>query len=145
MESRHRIPPLLLERARSMRHLAAPAETKLWSCLRNRQLGGMKFRRQFPIGPFIADFACIEQHVVIELDGDSHALQLKYDAERTKWLENNGYRVIRYFNHDVQHSLDSVLESILLKTIDVRRADMPPHPNPLPRSTGGEGTRKAMP
>src|SRR5260221_13264496 len=96
-----RLDRVLLERARAMRHEPAPAEKTLWRCLRSRQLNGLKFRRQHPIGPFIVDFVCLELKLIVELDGDSHAEQLAYDGDRTRWLEKNGYRVIRYFNHDV--------------------------------------------
>src|SRR5690349_9123750 len=84
--SRARIPRDLLAIARDIRHEPAPAEQKLWRCLRNRRLNGLKFRRQHPIGPFIADFYCADLRPIIELDGDSHADQLQYDAERTQWL-----------------------------------------------------------
>ena len=137
MEPRHRIPPVLLERARSMRHDSVPAEKKLWCCLRNRQLAGLKFRRQQAIGPFIVDFVCAELSLVVELDGDSHADQLDYDMERTKWLDANGYRVIRYFNHDVSQQLDAVLESIFKNAEEIQCAtEKAPHPDPLPRVPG---------
>ena len=143
MEPRHRIPPILLERARAMRHESAPSEKKLWSFLRNRQLAGAKFRRQSPIGPFIADFVCAEVDLIVELDGDSHAQRQEYDAKRTAWLEQQRYRVIRFWNHDVQDRLDAVLEVIWREVQDARPASQsPPHPNPLPRSTGGEGIRE---
>src|SRR3954447_19228245 len=90
------IDPVLLQRARSMRHDPAPAEQKLWACLRNRQLGGLKFRRQQPIEPFIADFFCFELKLVVELDGDSHGDREAYDVSRTKYLERDGCRVVRF-------------------------------------------------
>ena len=123
-----RIAPLLLERAREMRHEAAPAEKKIWAYLRNRQLSNLKFRRQVCIGPFIADFYCAELLLIVELDGDSHAERLAYDADRTKWLEKNGYRVIRFFNHDVQRNLLEVLEAIFSEAELIRAKKKDPSP-----------------
>jgi very-short-patch-repair endonuclease len=100
---------VLLERARSMRHEAAPAEQKLWRCLRARQLDGLKFKRQHPVGPFVADFYCAEQRLVLEADGASHAERERYDGSRTRWLNDHGYRVVRYDNADVHDHLDAVL------------------------------------
>jgi len=90
-----------------------PAEKKLWQHIRNGQIGGAHFRRQHAVGRFIVDFLCAQSRLVIELDGDTHAGQLEYDAERTQWLdEQKHYRVIRFTNHDVHHNLDAVLEKI---------------------------------
>src|SRR5213594_4320948 len=107
------VDPVLLERARAMRHEPAPAEQKLWSCLRNRQHGGFKFRRQHAIAPFIADFFCFELKLVVELDGESHGDRAAYDANRTKYLERDGCRVIRFVNDDVFWHLEAVLVEIL--------------------------------
>jgi very-short-patch-repair endonuclease len=107
------IPANLLKRARDMRQEPAPSEMKIWQRLRNRQLGGFKFRRQTPLPPFIADFYCAQLGLIVELDGDSHAEREIYDAERTKRLERNGLHVIRFLNIDVQMHLDNVLEEIL--------------------------------
>jgi very-short-patch-repair endonuclease len=109
----HRIDPVLLERARTMRKDAVPAERKLWFFLRNRRLSGYKFRRQEAIGPFIADFYCAEARLVVELDGDTHAEKAAYDARRTRWLETNGYEVVRFVNHYVHRELEAVLLTIL--------------------------------
>jgi very-short-patch-repair endonuclease len=113
LETRHHVPLVLLERARAMRHEAAPAEQKLWQCLRNRQLCGYKFRRQQPLPPFVADFFCAEATLVVELDGESHGERQAYDARRTKRLTRDGLRVIRFENDDVFRFLDAVLEEIL--------------------------------
>jgi very-short-patch-repair endonuclease len=109
----HYVHPLILQRSRDMRHPLTPAEAKVWARVRNRQLG-FKIRRQHPIGRFIADFCCPETKLVIEIDGDTHTDpdQAEYDAARTEWLEAEGYRVIRFNNHDVHHNLDAVLEAI---------------------------------
>src|SRR4051794_22135472 len=100
-DQRNRIPPGVLARAREMRHEQTPAEQKLWAVVRGKQLYGHKFRRQHPIGRFIADFYCAEARLVIELDGESHAAQQEYDAIRTAYLQAQGYRVIRFTNQAV--------------------------------------------
>jgi very-short-patch-repair endonuclease len=96
-----------------MRHPPTPAEQKVWSAVRNNQLG-FKIRRQHVIGRFIADFYCSQVKLVIEIDGDSHAEpdQAEYDLVRTEWLEAQGYRVIRFANTDVHNNLDGVLQHL---------------------------------
>ncbi|MBN1137749.1 MAG: DUF559 domain-containing protein [Anaerolineae bacterium] len=103
----------LIVRARQLRHPQTPAEGVLWARLRDRRLGGYKFRRQHPVGRFIVDFFCDACHLVVEIDGDSHLDQVEYDAERTAWLEAQGYRVIRFTNREVQRQTAAVLEVIL--------------------------------
>jgi very-short-patch-repair endonuclease len=112
-EKRHRIYPPLLAWARELRQPQTPAERKLWARLRDRQLGGLKFRRQHPIGRFIVDFYCAGCGLVVEVDGDTHAEQVEYDQARTAWLEAQGYHVIRFANRDVHQQTDAVLEAIL--------------------------------
>ncbi|MBN1579453.1 MAG: endonuclease domain-containing protein [Anaerolineae bacterium] len=104
--------PAIRARARQLRQPQTPAERVLWQRLRNRQLGGYKFRRQHPIGRFIVDFYCAECHLAVEIDGDSHLDQVEYDAERTARLEARGYHVIRFTNREVHQQTDSVLEAI---------------------------------
>ena len=101
-------------RARSLRREQTLAESKLWACLRNRQLGGVKFARQVPIGPFFADFCCRGAKIIIEIDGVTHETpeELSRDARRTAWLEAQRYRVIRFRNEDLMGDLDAVLERI---------------------------------
>ena len=103
-------------RARSLRREQTLAESKLWACLRNRQLNGVKFARQVSIGPFFADFCCREAKLVIEIDGVTHETQeeLASDRRRTAWLEAQGYNVIRFRNEDLMGDLDAVLEKIKL-------------------------------
>lgn len=96
--------------ARKLRTNSTNAERLLWSQIRSRQLGA-KFVRQFPIGPFIADFACRSAHLVIELDGGQHDEQT--DAPRTATIEAHGYRIIRFWNNEVIENLDGVLQSIV--------------------------------
>ena len=103
-------------RARTLRREQTLAESKLWVCLRNRQLGGTKFSRQVSIGPFFADFCCREAKLVIEIDGVTHETpeELARDARRATWLEAQGYRVIRFRNEELMGDLDVVLERIQL-------------------------------
>src|SRR6185369_4073689 len=96
--------------ARKLRRDATAVESKLWQRLRSRQIEGAKFRRQFPIGPYIADFACIDLKLIIELDGGQHA-DSPTDAQRMGWLETNGYTVIRFWNSEVIENLEGVLEA----------------------------------
>src|SRR5262245_8649857 len=90
--------------ARSLRLNATDAEMKLWQQVRNRRLGGFKFRRQASIGHHIVDFLCAEKRLVVELDGGQHAPEL--DASRTARLEALGYRVIRFWNNEVLGNVD---------------------------------------
>ena len=105
--------PKMIQRARELRQRQTPAEARLWQALRSRQANGLKFRRQHPIGPYIADFYCAQVQLVIEIDGDSHAEQVEYDQARTAWLESQGYRVLRYTNSEVQENITAVLENIV--------------------------------
>ncbi|HEX7409229.1 MAG TPA: DUF559 domain-containing protein [Candidatus Binatia bacterium] len=100
--------------ARELRRALTPAEQQLWQHLRSRQLAGYGFRRQYPVGRFIVNFFCPAAQLVIEVDGDSHAEQTDYDAERTRWLnEQKGYTVLRFTNGDVHHNLTAVLDAIV--------------------------------
>jgi very-short-patch-repair endonuclease len=100
-------------RARSLRRDQTAAEVRLWSRLRNASLNGFKFRRQFPIGEFIADFCCPRRRFVIELDGAQHAEQVHRDEWRSALLARHGYRVLRFWNEEIINNLDGVLERIL--------------------------------
>ena len=108
-----RISPAIKQRAKELRLEQTPAEKKLWRILHDRRLGDYKFRRQHPIGRFIVDFYCAEAGLIIEIDGDSHADQVDYDLERTKWLQDRDYHVIRFTNRDVKQNLGGVAEKIL--------------------------------
>ena len=119
------IPTELLQRAREMRHSAVSTEQKLWQCLRDRQLGGFKFRRQHPKPPFIAHFYCAEAKLIVETDGDSHATTEAYDASRTQRLERDGLYVMRFVNDDVHRFLDSVLEEILHECESLTKSQSP--------------------
>jgi very-short-patch-repair endonuclease len=91
-----------------------PAEVKLWAYLRKDQLE-VSFRRQHAIGKFICDFVCISKKLVIELDGSQHIDQQEYDIERTRYLQSQGYEVLRFWNNDVMKDINSVIHTIQLK------------------------------
>ncbi len=101
------------------------AERRLWYYLRHRQIGGSRFRRQAPIGPYIADFVCFEKQLIIELDGGQHAVRKEGDIRRTEWLSSQGFRVIRFWNHQVFEDWDAILEAIAIA--------LTPHPSPPPQ------------
>jgi len=100
-------------RARLLRRQATDSEQLLWRHLRGRRLAGYKFRRQVVIEPYIVDFVCFEAQLIIEADGGQHAEQRRYDAERSARLEAMGYRVVRFWNHEILTETQVVLESIL--------------------------------
>ena len=87
------------------------AEQELWNTLRNRQVSGINFLRQAPIGPYIVDFVCYENRLVIEVVGGQHLELADHDAERTAWLESEGFRVIRFWNNQVLKELEAVREA----------------------------------
>lgn len=99
--------------SRQLRRKATETEKILWQRLRAKQLAGHKFRRQQPIGPYIVDFVCFEKKVVIELDGGQHDLQRERDQVRDDWLQGEGFRVLRFWNNEVNEKLEGVLETIL--------------------------------
>jgi BirA family biotin operon repressor/biotin-[acetyl-CoA-carboxylase] ligase len=118
----------LLDHARALRRAATPAERKLWQGLRNYYLGGMKFRRQVPLGPYIADFYCAMERLVVEVDGVSH-IDAPADVVRDDWMRARGYRVLRVSNNDVFSNLEGAL-------IEIRQAVLTPPPDPLPQGEG---------
>jgi very-short-patch-repair endonuclease len=126
-----------------MRKESAPAEAILWAVLRNRQLEGFKFRRQFSVLRYVVDFCCLEAKLVVELDGDSHSERIGYDLNRTDELRRAGLEVLRFENPDVFDHTDLVLEKILehclRNSASLRSA---PHPGPLPLITRGEGKNR---
>ncbi|WAR44706.1 endonuclease domain-containing protein [Methylomonas rapida] len=109
----------LTSNARNLRKNQTDAERLLWRHLRDRQLCGQKFRRQFPVEPFIVDFVCLEVKLIVELDGGQHAEQLEYDQCRTEQLQKRGFKIIRFWNNEVLQNTTGVLEAIrmaILKT-----------------------------
>jgi lysyl-tRNA synthetase class 2 len=113
-------------RARQLRQTSTAAETHFWLHVRNRQVDGVKFRRQWPIEEFVADFCCVERHLIVEIDGGQHA-DSEADVARTSKLEALGYRVIRFWNNDVLSNIEGVIEELRASL-----AKETPHPNPLP-------------
>jgi very-short-patch-repair endonuclease len=130
-------------RARELRQQSTDAEKKLWQHLRNRQLDGIKFRRQAPIGPYIADFAAVEALLIVELDAGQHSMRTNSDEKRTAWLKGHGYRVVRFWNNDVLANPEGVVEVIQRFLRDGGRPS-PTHcfamGPPSPASKRGRGT-----
>jgi very-short-patch-repair endonuclease len=126
-----------LERAKSLRRVSTPSEETLWERLRDRQVAGLKFRRQVPIGPYIADFFCHELRLVLELDGSIHdeEPQIAHDENRDANLQDLGYRILRFPNRIVQEDIGSILEAI-------RRLYLHRSVSPLSRRDGGEAGRE---
>ena len=119
----------LLNNAKSLRSNQTDAEMQLWYHLRAHRFMDLKFKRQKPIGAYIVDFVCIERKLILELDGGQHAENVGYDERRTKFLESEGYQVLRFWNNQVLQEMDSVLEVI--------RIEIALSPTPLPQV--GEG------
>ena len=134
-------------RAQQLRNEATDAERRLWRHLSRRQLGGFKFSRQMPIGPFICDFLCRERGLVIELDGGQHAEQAVRDSRRTAFLEKRGLTVLRFWNNEILQNTDGVLQVILAQLQDTparfARTPLPLAGGEEPRS--GEGVGLACP
>ena len=101
------------ESAHALRKSTTPAEGRLWARLRGNRLGGVSFRRQHAIGRYVVDFCAPKLMLVVELDGGQHVEQAEYDAERTALLAREGYRVLRFWNNQVERDLDGVLGVIL--------------------------------
>ena len=102
----------LTQAAKQLRQNSTDAERLLWQQLRAKRLNGLKFRRQEQIGRFIVDFVCYEKGIVIEADGGQHALEREKDEERTAWLDSQGFKVLRFWNHDILTNLEGVMERI---------------------------------
>lgn len=117
--------------AKNLRNNATDTERKLWRHLRASQLKGCKFSRQMPVAGYVCDFLCRSARLVIELDGGQHDWQVDKDEGRTRQIEAEGYRVIRFWNNEVNEALETVLDRIT-------RA-LEAHPQPLPHA-GGEET-----
>ena len=123
---------------REFRHLPTEAERVLWEAIRDRQVDGLKFRRQHPGKPYILDFYSPRGRLVVEVDGNIHDYQPDEDAARTAYLEENGYRVIRFRNEEVLYSLADVLKRIAeAATPDIAPAQLVPPPSPSADREGG--------
>jgi len=130
--------------AQQLRRAPTDAERKLWYLLRSLKPLGMHFRRQAPVGIYIADFAWHAGKLIVELDGSQHAeARRSYDARRTQWLESQGYRVMRFWNNDVLRTPRSVGDAILEAARAGAAEDPTPNPSPQgggePASASGEG------
>lgn len=121
-----------ISRARGLRRDTTNAERKLWPALKQLSLNGSHFRRQATIGPYFADFACHALRLVIEIDGGQHN-ESASDAARTRYLEAQGYRVLRFWNNDVLNTTDGVIETICAAIAERN----PPTPDPSPPQAGG--------
>ncbi len=102
----------MIKRAKSLREASTAPEQLLWLALRNGQIGGLKFRRQHPVGPYVADFYCHSIGLVVEVDGMSHDDKVVQDSQKTRYLEAQGLRVLRVINEDVMCDLDAVTREI---------------------------------
>ncbi len=100
------------DRARELRKTQTDTELKLWQALKQRQIQGVKFRRQYCIGYYIVDFVCLSHRIIIEVDGSQHSEKVEYDLIRTEFLSKMGYQVLRFWNNEVFQNLEAVLESI---------------------------------
>jgi adenine-specific DNA-methyltransferase len=98
--------------ARALRRKMTDAERHLWKHLRLRNIEGFKFRRQHEIAPYMVDFICLEESLVIEIDGGQHADSVEYDTARTEFLAKSEYRVLRFWNNDVLQQVDGVVQVI---------------------------------
>jgi very-short-patch-repair endonuclease len=100
-------------RAKTLRNNPTDAEQRLWQELRRRQIAAVKFRRQQPIGPFIVDYVCFQRRVIVEVDGGQHAEQVVRNEKRTRWLEAQGYLILRFWNNEVLANTEGVAQAIL--------------------------------
>jgi very-short-patch-repair endonuclease len=125
-----------LDRAKELRRTATEAETFVWRRLRNRRFTDFKFRRQVPLGNYIADFVCFETRLIIELDGGQHneTSHRVYDAERDAWLRSQGFHVLRFWNHEVFTEWETLEETIWQA---LHNSPVPPAPLPREESDGG--------
>ena len=124
----------IMKTAKTLRKRSTDVEILLWRCLRDRQMEGLKFRRQQPIGRYIVDFVCFEKKIIIEVDGGQHAVETKKDTERDEWFRSQGFKVLRFWNNEVLANTQGVLEVVRINCLSH------PHPplNPLPSRDGKE-------
>jgi len=101
-----------IQKARTLRSNLTDAEQFIWRRHRHRQIEDHKFRRQRPVGPYIVDFVCLEVKLIIEVDGGQHSDNKTYDTVRDQWLEEKGYRVLRFWNNEVWSNIAGVMEVI---------------------------------
>ncbi|MBS0268048.1 MAG: endonuclease domain-containing protein [Proteobacteria bacterium] len=126
------------EHARELRNNATAAERRLWHRLRVLKVSGQRFRRQVPIDHFIADFACLSHRLIVEVDGATHATdeEIESDTRRQRYLESQGFMVLRFQNSDVVTNIDGVMDTVV-GVFDQLAYEITPTPNPSPQG-GGE-------
>jgi len=129
----------LLDNAKTLRRNLTDAEQKLWYHLRAHRFMDRKFKRQKPIGRYVVDFVCLEEKLIIELDGGQHAESLEYDQERDAWLRSQGYKVLRFWNNELMNETESVLERIRLALEHEVISSEALSPGPSPTSGRGDG------
>ncbi len=122
--------PLTSRRARDLRLHQSESEAKLWTYLRANRLSNVHFRRQQPIGTYIVDFCASRHKLIIELDGSQHLRQESYDEKRSAFLASKGYRVLRFWNHEVANNLEEVLAVIERTLYECKDEEQPPPASP---------------
>jgi BirA family biotin operon repressor/biotin-[acetyl-CoA-carboxylase] ligase len=127
--------PKAQRNARVLRREMTDSERRLWSGIRSEQLG-VKFRRQHPIGNYIADFACLDALLIVELDGSQHQGQKSYDARRDAFLHAQGFEVLRFGSNDPFVNFEGVLQAVLNRLNELKAAC--PHPNLPPKGEGAK-------
>ncbi|QGW80759.1 DUF559 domain-containing protein [Variovorax paradoxus] len=127
--------PTAQKNARALRREMTDSERKLWSGLRSEQLG-VKFRRQHPLGNYIADFACLEPKLIVELDGSQHQIQEGYDGRRDAFLRAQGFEVLRFGSNDPFVNFEGVLQAVINRLDELTAAC--PHPNLPPEGEGAK-------
>jgi very-short-patch-repair endonuclease len=123
--------------AKNLRKRSTDAERYLWKHLRSKQIEGLKFRRQEPIGKYIVDFVCYEKALVVEVDGGQHSEER--DADRDSWLRSQGFKVLHFWNHEVLANIEAVLEVVWQSCIE---SDLRGHPPLTPPIKGGVKTKE---
>lgn len=122
--------------AGSMRRKPTDAERKLWGALREMDRLGFHWRRQAPIGPYVADFACLGSNLIVEVDGSQH-LDSDHDEKRDAWLESRGFRILRFWNIDVLKNLEGCADAVYEALMESATRGGPPTPDPSPPGGGG--------
>jgi len=112
------------QKAKGLRQNRTKAEKRLWERLRRKRIDGFRFRQQAPIGKYVADFVCFETKLVVELDGGQHAEQAAADAQRSEWLESEGFQVLRFWNNEVFENINGV-EAVIQAALHARLGDHP--------------------
>ena len=128
----------LLDNAKTLRRNLTDVEQKLWYHLRAHRFMGRKFKRQKPLGRYVVDFICLEEKLIIELDGGQHSENLEYDHERDSWLRSQGYTVLRFWNNELMNETESVLERIRLALFSEAISSETLSPGPSPTSVRGD-------